>query len=121
MSYSARIGTARIGESQIGLEVESVIVTNEDLNIPDGFEGDSIQYAATVLDDDGVSLPSNFVANLVMHGTSGEGDITVISNQAFDSSVYNQTTGQLILNFTIPENAPSGSYIIELIWQTQID
>jgi len=93
-------------------EARTVIVTNEAVNPSSGYEGDTITYTAIVKDDTGATLPSSFVVNLVMNGT------TLISNQQLTSDVYNSSTGELTLTFTVP-SVPAGTYTVKLTWEEQ--
>lgn len=92
-------------------EKRDVIVTNEALSSSFGFEGDMIEYTATVLDSIGLPLPSAFVADLLRAST------VLLGSQPFNSSVYDQGTGILSLFFTVP--ATVGSAVISLEWITQ--
>ena len=93
------------------VENRNVIVTNEAVSSSFGFEGDSIEYTATVLDSIGLPLPSGFVANLL------RASIILLGNQPFNNSVYDQGTGLLSLIFAVPPTI--GSAIISLNWLTQ--
>jgi len=94
-------------------ETRTVIVTNEAVNPTSGYEGDTITYTANVKDSTGATLPSTFVVSLVMNGT------TLISNQQLTSDVYNSSTGDLTLTFTVP-SIPAGTYTVKLTWAEQI-
>jgi len=41
-------------------ETREIVVTEESLDNPSGFEGDTIVYTATVKDDEGLALPETF-------------------------------------------------------------
>lgn len=92
-------------------ETRSVNVTGEALSVSSGYEGDTITYTATVLDSTTAKLPASFVATLKLNGTD------LVTNQAFDVSVYNQSTGLLTLDFTVPAGA--GTYTVKLTWAEQ--
>ena len=93
-------------------ETRSVIVSDEALSPTSAYEGDTVIYTATVKDDAGETLPSSFKVNLVING------ITVISDQELTSDVYNSSTGELTLAFTVPEIG-AGTYTVKLTWETQ--
>lgn len=93
-------------------ETRSVLVTSELLSAVSGYEGDTVTYTATVLDDTAAKLPATFEATLKLNGTD------LIIDQAFDVAVYNQTTGELSLDFTVP--ASVGEFDVLLEWSEQI-
>jgi len=94
-------------------ETRTVVVTNEAVSPSSGYEGDTITYTATVKDNTGATLPSSFVVNLVMNGT------TLISNQQLTSDVYDSSTGELTLTFTVP-SISAGTYTVKLTWSEQV-
>jgi len=93
-------------------ETRTVVVTNEALSLDSGYEGDTVTYTATVKDNTGATLPSSFIVNLEMNGT------TLISNQQLTSDVYDSSTGELTLTFTVPSLSP-GTYMVKLTWPEQ--
>ena len=94
-------------------ETRTVVVTNEAIDPTSGYEGDTVVYTAIVKDNTGAVLPSSFVVSLVMNGT------TLISNQQLTSDVYDSTSGELTLTFTVP-SVPAGTYTVKLTWNEQI-
>ena len=94
-------------------ETRTVVVTNESINPTSGYEGDIVTYTATVKDNTGATLPSSFVVSLIMNGT------VLISNQQLTSDVYDSSTGELTLQFTVP-SVPAGTYTVKLTWNEQI-
>ena len=94
-------------------ETRTVVVTNEAVNPTSGYEGDTVTYTANVKDSTGAVLPSSFVVSLVMNGT------TLISNQQLTSDVYDSTSGELTLTFTVP-SVSAGTYTVKLTWNEQI-
>jgi len=94
-------------------ETRYVNVTNEAVTPTSAFEGDTVTYTATVLDDAGEALPSSFKVSLKINGT------TVISEQELTSDVYDPSTGELTLEFTVPELG-AGTFTVKLTWETQV-
>ena len=94
-------------------ETRTVNVTAEALDVSVGYEGDSVQYTATVLDSIVEKLPAAFVATLKINGTD------LVASQVFDVSVYDQATGLLTLDFMVPA-APIGALTVTLDWAEQI-
>ena len=92
-------------------ETRQVAVTAEGLSAVSGYEGDSITYTATVLDNTAAKLPASFVATLKMNGTA------LITDQVLDAGVYDQGTGLLTLIFTVP--AAVGAFSVTLEWAEQ--
>lgn len=92
-------------------ETRSVDVTLESLSASSGYENDVITYTATVLDSVLAKLPAIFVASLKINGTD------LITDQVFDAAVYDQATGELSLDFTVP--AAIGSFSVTLDWAEQ--
>jgi len=92
-------------------ETRSVNVTVEGVSSPNGFEGDTITYTATILDSITSKLPATFVATLKINGTA------LITDQVFDASVYSQATGLLTLDFIVP--AGEGTFTVKLEWAEQ--
>ena len=93
-------------------ETRQVTITAESLSAVDGYEGDTITYTATVLDNTVAKLPAAFVATLKINGTA------LITDQVFDAGVYDQGTGLLTLIFTVP--AAVGVFSVTLDWAEQI-
>ena len=89
-----------------------VIVTNESVTPDSGFVGDSVTYNAIVKDEYGNPLPEEFIADLLMNST------VVVDNQSFIAGVYNPSTGELTLVFTVP-SLPSGTKTVKLKWEEQ--
>jgi len=106
------LGSTSTGQTFTEGETRSVNVTSEALNPTSGYQGDSVTYTATVLDSTSAKLPATFVATLKFGAT------TVVSNQAFGSSHYSQSTGQLSISFLVP--AGSGQSTVTLTWADQI-
>jgi hypothetical protein len=94
------------------LEEEDVIVTGEDLSIHFGFEWDEVTYTATVLDEYDGKLPASFVVSLRLDG------VPVVSDQALNASVYNQSTGLLTLVWYVPSGYGEGT--VDLQWSEQV-
>lgn len=92
-------------------EVRTVDVTNELLSQSGGFEGDWIQYTATVKDNLGVALPTAFGAQLMGNGYE-------LASVTFQPSVYDPLTFTLTLDFIVP--AIVGSFTIHLTSVDQI-
>lgn len=94
-------------------DTRAVIVTSELCTPVSGYEGDTITYTATVLDDETVpeKLPATFVATLKINGTD------LVINQVFNVAVYNQTTGVLTIDFIVPVNV--GLFTVKLHWAEQ--
>lgn len=93
-------------------ETRTVDVTLEALSAVNGYEGDVITYTATVLDSVLDKLPATFVATLKINGTD------LIADQVLDAGVYDQGTGELSLDFTVP--AAVGPFTVTLDWDEQI-
>lgn len=115
------LGSESTGKGLAKGATRNVLVTAEALETlyePDdeGFTGDSITYTATVLDNKSNKIKAAFVASLKINGT------VLLASQAFDSGVYNQSTGLLTLVFELPNDTdlPEGDYIVKLEWATQI-
>ena len=89
-----------------------VVVTNESVTPTSAFEGDSVTYNAIVKDEYGNPLPEDFVVDLLLDS------IVVVDNQQFVSAVYDGSTGELTLTFTVPETSP-GSKTVKLKWEEQ--
>lgn len=94
-------------------ETRTVVVTNEELDVATGFEGDTFTYTATVLDSTTAKLPATFVADLLISA------IKLKDAQAFGAGVYSQSTGLLTLVCTVPAGA-SGEQTVKLSWADQI-
>ena len=92
-------------------ETRTVDVTNEALSLPSGFESDVIVYTAIVEDEIGEALPVTFCAEL-------KGDGLLLASVAFQSSVYDQVTHILTLDFLVPD--VPGSYVVKLTSVDQI-
>ena len=113
------LGSQSSGQPLKKGKTKSVVVTVETLITPDGddygFDGDTVTYNATVKDNEGLTLPAAFVADLIVNGT------ILIANKDFESSVYNATTGALSLEFIVPNDTilPIGDYTVKLKWLTQ--
>ena len=90
----------------------TVVVTNEDVTPDSAFEGDSVTYNAIVKDENGNTLPEDFIADLLLDS------IVVVDNQQFVSAVYDSSTGELILTFTVPETS-AGTKTVKLKWEEQ--
>jgi len=93
-------------------ETRTVNVTAEALSVTSGYEGETVTYTATVLDSIAEKLPAAFVATLKINGTD------LVIDQAFDVAVYDQATGELTIDFTVP--VAVGSFAITLNWAEQI-
>lgn len=93
-------------------ETRTVNVTTESVSAVSGYEDDAVTYTATVLDSIAAKLPATFVATLQINGTA------LITDQVFDVAVYNQTTGLLTLEFTVPSAV--GIFSVTLDWAEQI-
>jgi len=94
-------------------ETRTVVVTNEAINPTSGYEGDIVTYTANVKDNTGATLPSTFVVSLLF------GSVEVIGDQELSSDVYDSSTGDLTLQFTVPIVGP-GTYTVKLVWNEQI-
>ena len=92
-------------------ETRSVDVTAESLSEVSGYEGETITYTATVLDSTVAKLPAAFVATLKINGTS------LVVDQDFNVGVYDQATGELNIDFTVP--AAVGAFTVSLDWAEQ--
>jgi len=90
----------------------NVIVTNENVTPNSGFVGDSVTYSAIVKDEYGNPLPESFMADLLMNST------VVIDNQYFVAGVYDSSTGELTLVFTVPD-ITAGTKTVKLKWEEQ--
>ena len=93
-------------------ETRTVSVTAESLSAVSGFEGDTITYTATVLDNTVAKLPAEFVVTLKIDNTD------LVADQIFDASVYDQGTGALNIDFLVP--AAVAIFSITLGWTEQI-
>ena len=93
------------------LVTRSVVVTAENLDLSQAYEGDTVVYTATVKDDLAASLPATFVATLKLNG------VELITDQVFDAGVYDQPSGLLTLSFTVP--AAQGVFDVKLSWDEQ--
>ncbi len=91
---------------------KTVAVTGEGLDEVNGYEGDPVVYTATVKDDGDGALPAAFVADLEINSTK------VVTGQAFDAGVYDQTTKLLTLPWTVP--AAVAAFTVKLIWAEQL-
>jgi len=92
-------------------ETRTVEVTNEALSASSGHVGETITYTATVKDNTGVALPTNFRAELMMNGTQ-------LVQKKFKPSVYNSVTFLLTLYFSVPQLW--GSFIVKLHSEEQV-
>lgn len=92
-------------------ETRTVVVTVEAVAPTSGYQGDTITYTATVLDDTGVGLPTTFVVDLLYNATK------VVDAQALDAAVYDPATGALSLTWTVPAGA--GPFTVKLSWAEQ--
>lgn len=92
-------------------ETRTLVVTAEALDAVNGYEGDTVTYTATVLDDQAAKLPETFVADLEINSTK------VVTAQVFDGGHYDQGTGLLTLTFTVP--AAVGTFTVKLVWAEQ--
>ncbi len=90
----------------------NVVVTGESLDVVEGYEGDTIIYTATVLDDTSAKMPATFVADLEINSTK------VVTAQVFDTAHYDQTTGELTLDWMVP--ADVGTFVVKLVWAMQL-
>ena len=92
-------------------ETKSVVVTVEAVAPTTGYEGDTIEYTATVKDNLGEALPATFVVDLLYNGTK------VVDSQVLDATVYDPVTFLLTLTFTVPAGA--GDFTVKLSWAQQ--
>ena len=92
-------------------ETRTIDVTVEGLSLSSGFEGDVIDYTATVKDSTGVAMPVTFCAELMINGTE-------LASVAFQASVYDPVTFLLTLPFTVP--AAVGSFTVKLTSVDQV-
>lgn len=92
-------------------ETRTVEVTVEGLSAPSGFEGDVVDYTATVKDETGAAMPVTFTAELMGNGVQ-------LASVAFQASVYDPITFLLTLPFTVP--APTGSFTVKLTSVDQV-
>ena len=90
---------------------QHVYVNIEALSAVSGYENDSITYTAIIIDTDTNPMPATFVADLKIN------NVTVIANQAFDATVYDQETRELTLVFIVPGNV--GNFVVKLVWAEQ--
>jgi len=111
MAIKYLVGTSSGTAFETG-ETRTVTVTAENLSVSSGYEDDVITYTSTVLDSTVAKLPATFVATLKINGTD------LITDQVLDAGVYDQGTGGLSLDFTVP--AAVGSFTITLDWAEQI-
>jgi len=101
-------------------ETRTVVVTGEVITTPSGdeygFEGEIVIYTANVLDNLSNTIPAAFEVDLRVNGTP------IIQNQVFNETVYDDETGDLTLEFIVPDDTtlPVGEYTIKLKWNTQI-
>lgn len=109
IKYLAGVSTGTAFETG---ETRTVDVTAEDLSAVSGYEGDSVTYTATVLDNTVAKLPATFVATLKINSTD------LITDQVFDAVAYDQATGELSLDFTVPTAV--GAFTVTLDWAEQI-
>jgi hypothetical protein len=112
------IGTKYIGDESTGHAFEvgailTVVVTNEELDVASGYEGDNVTYTATVLDEDTGKLPAAFVTDLVIDST------VLVNDQAFDAGHYSQATGLLTLAWVVPA-ITAGNYTVKMDWEDQV-
>jgi len=98
--------------SEEGVPEKTVVVSNESVSPNGGYVGDTITYTAIVKDEDGNPLPEEFIADLLLNG------VILIDNQQFVSAVYDSSTGQLTLTFTVPD-VSSGTKTVKLKWDEQ--
>ena len=106
------IGNGSLGQPfEVG-ETRTVDLSGENLSAASGYEGETITYTVTIIDNTTAKLPATFVATLKINGTD------LITDQVFDAGVYNQTTGLLTLDFTVPSAV--GSFTVSLVWAEQI-
>jgi len=111
------IGIKYLAGSSLGTafeagETRSVVVTDESVSAISGYEGDTVTYIATVLDNTDAKLPAAFLATLKLDGTN------LIVDQDFDTAMYSQATGELTLDFTVP--ASVGEFVVTLHWAEQV-
>ena len=98
--------------SEESIPEKTVIVSNENVSPDGGFVGDTITYTAIVKDEDGNTLPEEFIVDLLLDS------IVLVDNQQFVSAVYDSSTGELTLTFTVPETSP-GTKTVKLKWEEQ--
>jgi len=107
------LGGESTGVQYTQYETRTVVVTNEAINPTSGYEGDIVTYTANVKDSTGATLPSTFKVDLMFNGA------LLIENQELTSDVYDSSTGDLTLQFTVPSVEP-GTYTVKLHWNEQI-
>jgi hypothetical protein len=106
------VGDESTGHAFTTGETRTVDVTNEELDLATGYEGDEITYTATVLDSTAAKLPATFETDLLC-------DVTVvIDDQVFDAGHYSQATGLLTLVWIVP--AAEGNFTVKMVWVDQI-
>jgi len=93
------------------IEAKNVIVTNETVEHPQAPQ-QWVSYLATIEDEYGNSLPSDFYVSLSMEGLENVG-------VNLSSDVYDPTTKKLKIAFQAPDLA-EGDYPIKLSWKTQV-
>jgi len=106
------VGSQSTGTPYETGETRTIDVTAEALDAVNGYEGDTVTYTATVLDDQAAKLSETFVADLEINSTK------VVTDQVFDAGHYDQGTGELTLTFTVP--AAVGAYTVKLVWAEQL-
>jgi len=106
------LGNVSAGQPFNAGESRDVLISDEALDKPSAFEGETVVYTVTIKDDQNEMLPSTFVADLEMGSTK------VITGQVFDASVYDQATFLLTLPWTVP--AIPGNHTVKLVWAEQI-
>jgi len=89
----------------------SVTVSDESLDKSRGIAGETVTYTATVQDENGNALPSSFKVTLKID------DTILIEDQPLTSDVYNPTTKQLTLQWTVP--SISTFHTVKLVWSEQ--
>ena len=91
----------------------SVVVTAEELVPAGGYEGDVVVYSATMKDDLGASLPSDFVVDVKFDGA------VVQSGVILNAGNYDPGTFLFSVDLTIPAIVGAGNKTVSMTWAEQ--
>ncbi len=105
------LGNSSAGQPLAVGETRAVNLSGENLDIASGYEGDSIVYSVTMIDDTATVLPAGFLVTLKLNGAD------LVTDQDLNAGVYDGT-GLLTIPFTVP--AGEGSFTVTLNWAEQI-
>ncbi len=94
-------------------ETRSVVVTAEALAPALGYEGDIVEYSATIKNDLTAALPATFVVDLKIEGA------VEIAGVILNVGNYDPVTFLFAINVTIPAVVTPGAKTINIAWAEQ--